>query len=142
MTTLREAWHQWLTFIGEAPPSELERMFQLIERVQDAARKNSGGWLAERDLYLKDLKLAEDRTMRLCRNIVVEAVELLDSFNWKEHKVWRADAVNRDNIRVEIVDILHFVFEIALNWGITPAMIVADFEKKAAENIARQESGY
>lgn len=119
-----------------------EEMFRLVETIQAEARHHSGGWLAERDLYLKDVRLAEDKTMRLCRNIIVEAVELLDSFNWKEHKVWREDAIDRDNILVELVDILHYVSEIALNWGIAPGHLMAAFRAKAMENISRQRRGY
>lgn len=124
------------------PEGDLERMFRLVMVVQDAARAHSGGWLAEHDLYLKDLKVCEEKTYRLIHHIVMELAELQESMNWKIHKKWQADAVDRDNVRVEVVDILHFVFEIAVNWGITPAMLRADFETKAAENVARQERGY
>ena len=131
-----------MTSPPQPPEGDLDRMFRLIEKVQDAARANSGGWLAERDLWQKDLKLAEAKTKELVHAIVMEAAELQDSCNWKIWRVWDPKYIDHDNIRVEIVDILHFTFEIALNWGITPAMIVADFEQKAAENIARQERGY
>jgi dimeric dUTPase (all-alpha-NTP-PPase superfamily) len=58
-------------------------------------------------------KTAENRAINWNRCIYMEAVEALDSFNWKHWKDINA-VDDMDNIKVEIIDIWHFVMSEAI----------------------------
>ena len=111
--------------------SDLERMYHAIMQVQAAvAEQKPNGWACRLNLHAHDILLCEQKTAWLVGAAISELCELKDSFNWKIHKEWRESQIDRANIRVEVVDTLHYLLEIAINWGITPAMLVEDFEKK------------
>jgi dUTPase. len=54
---------------------------------------------------------------------------------WKQNVVW-------DDVQEELIDCLHFLVSAMLNAGMTSEDVVKEYEKKNAENHARQEREY
>jgi hypothetical protein len=70
-----------------------------------------------------------------------EVTELLDALPWKP---WKKSYVEVDlnNISIEIVDIFHFVIELAIIWGLDSKTLFNIYSKKMQENIDRQKKRY
>jgi len=79
-------------------------------------------------------------TLQYCRAMSQEVAELTDCVPWK----WWAkyQTFDRQNARVEIVDLLHFLVSLAQVLEMTPDDIFEAYSKKHQVNLARQESGY
>ena len=75
-----------------------------------------------------------------CRAMSQEIAELTDCVPWK----WWAkyQKFDKQNARVEIVDLLHFLVSMAQVRELTPDDIFEAYTKKHRVNLARQESGY
>lgn len=73
--------------------------------------------------------------------ISCETTELLDSIPWKH---WKKSHKNIDlnNVRIEIVDLLHFVLELAIIWGLDSKSLHKLYRQKMQENYNRQQKGY
>ena len=82
----------------------------------------------------------EARVSALCTAIMQEAVELQATTNWKWWK--RPIAFDEEHAREELVDILHFVVQAAIELGLTPDGILAEYRRKNEINQERQRSGY
>lgn len=69
-----------------------------------------------------------------------ELAEIREEFSWKP---WATDApfVNRDRVRDEVVDVLHFLGNILVGIGVTDAELEKAYQEKQARNRARAESG-
>ena len=69
-----------------------------------------------------------------------ELAELVDSVPWK----WWAgyQRFDKQNARVEIVDLFHFLISLAQTVGLTADDVYAAYMKKNEINFARQDSGY
>ena len=78
--------------------------------------------------------------LNYCRALIQEATELTDCMPWK----WWASyqKFDKQNARVEIVDLLHFLISLAQVMEITPDELFEAYTKKHRINLARQESGY
>jgi putative phosphoesterase len=74
------------------------------------------------------------------RGMTQEVSELTDCVPWK----WWASyqKFDKQNARVEIVDLLHFIISLAQVMEITPDELFEAYTKKHRVNLARQESGY
>ena len=68
-----------------------------------------------------------------------EVKELMSDLLWKW---WSKDKIDVQNIRVELVDILHFLVSAMLCAGLTPDKLYDVYRQKHAVNIARQDSNY
>ena len=68
-----------------------------------------------------------------------EAKELDAELLWKW---WSKDKINMQNIRVEIVDIMHFLVSLALAAGLTAEEFHRLYTAKHKVNEQRQEQGY
>jgi dimeric dUTPase (all-alpha-NTP-PPase superfamily) len=117
----------------------LTRLFELQAELQYALAIRGRALIGDHQL---DVRQAEAVTKENALALMMEVAELMDSINWKPWRTWRPEAVNRDNLLVEVVDCFHFLLNICLTWGFAPDVIVAAFEAKHAENRARQERGY
>jgi dimeric dUTPase (all-alpha-NTP-PPase superfamily) len=82
---------------------KLTEMFALQQRLNDDT--NGPGW---RDGFTRQGKRVNWR-----RCIVMETAELIDSFPWKHWKSI-AGGIDLENIRIEMVDIWHFVMSLVL----------------------------
>lgn len=78
--------------------------------------------------------------LQYCRAMSQEIAELTDCVPWK----WWAkyQTFDRQNARVEIVDLLHFLISLAQVAGLTASDVFEAYTKKHAVNLNRQESGY
>ena len=90
-----------------------------------------------------DAMTEEDKTkwvLNYCRAMSQEIAELTDSVPWK----WWAkyQKFDKQNARVEVIDLLHFLISIAQVLEMTPADFYEAYTKKHQVNLARQDSGY
>ena len=78
--------------------------------------------------------------LNYCRALIQEAAELTDCMPWK----WWASyqKFDKQNARVEIVDLLHFLISLAQVMEITPEELFEAYTKKHRVNLNRQDSGY
>ncbi|TQR34396.1 dUTPase [Campylobacter sp. MIT 99-7217] len=81
----------------------VQSMLELQQRLNDET--NGVGW---EDGYTKEGKLISFR-----RCIYMECAELMDSFAWKHWKSIK-NPTNWQNVRIEIVDIWHFILSLLL----------------------------
>jgi dimeric dUTPase (all-alpha-NTP-PPase superfamily) len=74
------------------------------------------------------------------RALSQETAELVDSLPWK----WWAkyQKYDRDNVRLEIVDLVHFLVSLAQVAGLSAADVHELYMKKNRVNFQRQETGY
>ena len=82
----------------------------------------------------------EARVSVLCTAIIQEAVELQGTTNWK----WWKTSVAFDvaHASEELIDILHFVVQTAIEMGLEPRDILAEYRRKNEINKERQRNGY
>lgn len=82
----------------------------------------------------------EEKISSLCVAIINEAVELQQTTNWK----WWKEPVPFDaaHAREELIDILHFVIQAALELNLTPDDILKEYRRKNEINKERQRNGY
>jgi dimeric dUTPase (all-alpha-NTP-PPase superfamily) len=78
--------------------------------------------------------------LNYCRAMTQEVAELTDSVPWK----WWAkyQKFDKQNARVEVIDLLHFLISIAQVLEMTPDDFYDAYTKKHRVNLARQDSGY
>jgi len=57
-------------------------------------------------------------------------------------KWWSKDEINLQNIRVELIDVLHFLVSAMICAGLTPEKVFDVYRQKHAVNLNRQDSGY
>lgn len=68
-----------------------------------------------------------------------EILELDEELLWKW---WSKDEIDIQNIRVELIDILHFLVSALICSGLTPEKVYDIYCQKHAVNLSRQDSGY
>jgi dimeric dUTPase (all-alpha-NTP-PPase superfamily) len=78
--------------------------------------------------------------LNYCRAMSQEVAELTDCVPWK----WWAkyQTFDRQNARVEVVDLFHFLISAAQVLGMSADEIFEAYTKKHRVNLDRQESGY
>lgn len=78
--------------------------------------------------------------LNYCRALSQETAELVDSVPWK----WWAkyQEYDKQNARVEIVDMFHFLISLAQVAGMTAEDVFAIYMQKNKLNHKRQDSGY
>jgi len=70
-----------------------------------------------------------------------EIAELVDSTNWKWWRT-KVDLFDEQNLKVELVDILHFWISACQVMGLSAEDVHRMYMQKNAINARRQESGY
>jgi len=68
-----------------------------------------------------------------------ESAEAIDSLNWKW---WKHDTDDWDNVKIELIDILHFWVSMATVAGLTAEDVFELYAKKNKLNHTRQDGGY
>ena len=78
--------------------------------------------------------------LNYCRALSQETAELIDSVPWK----WWAkyQKYDRQNARIEIVDLFHFLISLAQVAGLTAQDVHDLYMKKNKLNFQRQDTGY
>ena len=79
-------------------------------------------------------------TLNYCRAMTQEIAELTDSVPWK----WWAkyQTFDKQNARVEIVDLFHFLISLAQVMGLSAEDVHRLYVEKNQVNHERQDSGY
>ena len=70
--------------------------------------------------------------------IIVEAVETLNEINWKPWKK-QQKIVDEVHLKEEVVDVFHFVIELAIVVGMDHKELFYQYKQKMQENIRRQK---
>lgn len=68
-----------------------------------------------------------------------ELIELDEELLWKW---WSKDEIDIQNIRVELIDILHFLVSSMICAGLTPDKVFDIYSKKHSVNLNRQDTNY
>ncbi len=107
----------------------LEMQLSLNERISDEF-KSVDSW-DERD--------KKRWLLKFCRAIMHELGELEDSIGWKW---WLKQKMDVGNVKIELIDILHFLLSAFIVIGMDADEIMELYEKKNRLNFERQEKGY
>ncbi len=116
-------------------PDEREDMLEAMFRMQAELNRRIG---------VDTTALPEERQpewiLNFCRALQQETAELVDSVPWK----WwaRYQTYDRQNARVEIVDLFHFLISLAQIVGLSARDVHDLYMQKNRRNFERQESGY
>ena len=78
--------------------------------------------------------------LNFTRALQQEASELIDSVPWKWWK--KHQTFNRDNAKVEVIDLFHFVISLAQVLGLSADDFYATYNEKIKINHQRQEENY
>jgi len=70
-----------------------------------------------------------------------EISELIDSTNWKWWRT-KVDLFDEQNVKVELIDILHFWISACQVMGLTPEDVFRMYVQKNEINAQRQDTGY
>jgi len=68
-----------------------------------------------------------------------EIKELDEDLLWKW---WSKDEIDIQNIRVELIDVLHFLVSAMICAGLTPEKVFDVYQQKHPVNLNRQDTGY
>lgn len=130
----------------------LEQIFQLQTELNDYVFSNNdirdaggnhltmdaiAGAVEERRLLVNELPNTWLRNYS--RAMSEELHELDDELLWKW---WSKDEIDMQNIRVELIDILHFLVSAMICAGLTPEKVYDIYCQKHAVNVKRQDDGY
>jgi dimeric dUTPase (all-alpha-NTP-PPase superfamily) len=93
------------------------------------------------DAIPTDRRLQNEWIRNYCLAMSQEIAELVDSTNWKW---WRrkVDLFDEQNLKVELVDILHFWVSACQVMGLDAEDVHRMYMQKNAVNRKRQDSGY
>ena len=93
------------------------------------------------ELYqeIKDPEIRRQRFLQFELAHRQEASEAIDSLNWKW---WKKESDDWDNIKVELVDMLHFWVSMCTVSGMDANEVLDLYFKKNKLNHKRQEEGY
>jgi hypothetical protein len=132
----------------------LQLIFEMQEQLNDFVfvknnEKNKFGCQLEMS-YLKTLTVCRDIGLKangdlnkwlvnFTKALKEETKELEDEELWKW---WSNDKLDIQNIRVEIIDILHFLISLCICSGMGAEDVLRIYKQKHALNIERQNQGY
>ncbi len=130
----------------------LSRIFEMQTELNDIVfqknqlRDNQGQPLtmaaifaAVADNKLKVNDLPNQWLANYSRAMREEIKELDADLLWKW---WSKDEIDLQNIRVELIDILHFLVSAMICAGLTPEKVFDVYRQKHAVNLNRQDTGY
>jgi dimeric dUTPase (all-alpha-NTP-PPase superfamily) len=103
-------------------PLSMQAIAQLAEAGQLAVNDLPNQWLA-----------------RYSKAMGGELTELDSELLWKW---WSKDKIDIQNIRVELIDILHFLISAMICAGLSADRVFDIYRQKHAVNLARQDTGY
>ena len=112
-------------------PDKLDEIFRLQEQLNKRIGVDTANMTDEQ---------RQQWVLNYCRAMTQEVAELTDSVPWK----WWAkyQKFDKQNARVEVIDLLHFLISIAQVLEMTPADFYEAYAKKHQVNLSRQDKGY
>jgi len=110
---------------------KLEEIFRLQEQLNKRIGVDTANMTDEQ---------RQQWVLNYCRAMTQEVAELTDSVPWK----WWAkyQKFDKQNARVEVIDLLHFLISIAQVLEMTPTDFYEAYAKKHQVNLSRQDHGY
>ena len=114
---------------------EMNQYQDMLEKIFDEQRK-----LVEYLGVDRYPKKTEQRVSALMTAIIHEAIELQDLTSWKWWK--RPSGFEIEIAQTELIDILHFVIQTALELEMTPQKVLEVYLNKNYINRERKRSGY
>ncbi|MCA9216996.1 MAG: dUTPase [Planctomycetales bacterium] len=100
--------------------------------MREIAEHADAGKLGVNDLPNQWLK-------RYAEAMAAEFDELRDDVLWKW---WSRDQIDLQNIRVELIDILHFLISAMISSGLSAEKVFDIYQQKHSINLTRQDKGY
>ena len=93
------------------------------------------------DLYreIDDPEIKRERFLQFELALRQESAEAIDSLNWKW---WKKEDDDWDNIKIELVDMLHFWVSMCTIAGLSAEDVINLYLKKNQLNHKRQNEGY
>ena len=93
------------------------------------------------ELYseISDPEIRRQRFLQFELAMRQESAEAIDSLNWKW---WKKDSDDWDNIKIELVDMLHFWVSMCTVAGLEAEDVINLYLKKNQLNHKRQNEGY
>ena len=88
---------------------------------------------------LNDPELRREWFLKFEKALTQESAEAIDSLNWKW---WKKDQDDWDNVKVELVDMLHFWVSMCTIAGMNAQDVFDLYVKKHQLNVKRQDEGY
>jgi len=119
----------------------------LLREIWDMQRELNGytlkqnGFEFEYDQIHGSRRLQEQWVRNYALAMSQEIAELVDSTNWKWWRT-KVDLFDEQNIRVELVDILHFWVSACQVMGLSAEDVHRMYMQKNAVNRKRQDEGY
>ena len=130
----------------------LEDIFKMQLELNDYVfKKNNLKDKSGNDLNMKSIIVAAEREeimvndlpnewlVNYSKAIKEELLELDDELLWKW---WSKDKIDMQNIRVELIDILHFLVSAMMCAGLSAEKVFDIYRQKHAINIKRQDTEY
>ena len=88
----------------------------------------------------------EERTEYMVHMLTAGIVESVEAMDWLSWKKWKTFQVPSDEdvkeLKYELIDVFHFLLNVFMATGGTPAEFVAIYEDKNKQNHERQDGGY
>jgi len=109
----------------------LDKMFNLQKKFAKQFINFGNLSVQEKEKWTKELLIA----------LMEEGFEML---NWTNHKHWRKPVypVNEMELKYELIDMLHFLLNLMILWGMTAEECFSMYIAKNKENHERQKRGY
>jgi len=104
---------------------------------QDLNMKTIMTTVAENKLMVNDLP--NEWLMNYSKAMKEELIELDEELLWKW---WSKDEIDMQNIRIELIDILHFLVSAMMCAGLSAEKVFDIYQQKHAVNLKRQDSNY
>ena len=106
-----------------------ERQIELNEKINPTLYKD----------IMNDSELRREWFLKFEKALTQESAEAIDSLNWKW---WKKDKDDWDNVKVELVDMLHFWVSMCTIAGMDAQDVFDLYQKKHQLNVKRQDEGY
>jgi dimeric dUTPase (all-alpha-NTP-PPase superfamily) len=104
---------------------------------QDLSMESIISAVAENKLMVNDLP--NEWLMNYSKAMKEELIELDEELLWKW---WSKDEIDMQNIRVELIDILHFLVSAMMCAGLDADKVFDIYKQKHAVNLNRQDTDY
>ncbi len=121
----------------DVEPSSLSEMF----RLQHHLNSRIGADMVDVDA-VGDKEAIARWTQKFVTAMQQELAELVDCVPWKWWRPEEAQPYDRQNARVEIVDLFHFLISLAQLHGMSAEDVYNTYRAKCQINHKRQDSGY
>ncbi|MCD4655913.1 MAG: dUTPase [Planctomycetes bacterium] len=122
------------------PDDMLNEMWEMQRALNNYTLK-SNGFTHTFDEIPADKKLQEEWVKNYTLAMRQECSELFDSTNWKWWRT-KVDLFDEQNVKVELIDILHFWMSACMVMGLEPEDVLRMYKQKNEVNYNRQKSGY